>query len=272
MMNVKNLFPREHGAWAILILPYVIGTVVGGGFSGKSFLGLVSIILLFLGRQPLGMMAKSWVRREKRSGRPSSTGLMLSFMLLSSTGTGLLLWLVIKSRVWDLLLIGSGALFLILFHTFLTAHGKARTVVGEIIGVAALTSTAPLGFLLSSMKISQEVFVLWLLNLMYFSGSIFYIKMRKKGLLSRKNLHPLPKNMNLVRECLAYLLVLVIILGLLMWTGSIPVLVTLAFVPMIFHSMLGILILRPRFEIIKQGVIQTQVALVYAVLFILFWK
>lgn len=44
-MSVKSLIPKEHGAWAMLILPYIIGTVVGGGFSGKSFFERVFFLL-----------------------------------------------------------------------------------------------------------------------------------------------------------------------------------------------------------------------------------
>lgn len=271
-MPAKKLIPKEHGAWAMLILPYVIGAVVGRGFSGKSFLGLVAVILLFLARQPLGILAKGLVLKGKRAEKLPSIELLLSFILLSSTGSGLFLWLILKLRVWELLLIGLWALFLILFHTFLTVHGKARTVIGEIIGIATLTLTAPVSYFLSGMGFSDDVFILWLLNIFYFSGSIFYIKMRKRAVLSRKGLHTFPKNMNMVKECLAYLLALAIILILLISTGSIPVLLSLAFMPMIVHTLWGILILRPRFAIIKQGIIQTQMALVYTILFIILWK
>ena len=85
-MRVKNLVPREHGAWAILILPYVLGTVLGGGFSRKSFLDLLAVVLIFLARQPLGVLGRGLVLKGKRAEKLPSIGLLLSFMLLSSTG------------------------------------------------------------------------------------------------------------------------------------------------------------------------------------------
>jgi hypothetical protein len=31
-MSIKNLIPKEHGGWAILILPYCVGVAIGEAY------------------------------------------------------------------------------------------------------------------------------------------------------------------------------------------------------------------------------------------------
>ncbi len=164
------------------------------------------------------------------------------------------------------------ALVLFLVHTFLSLRRKERTVPGELLGVGLLTLSAPAGFVLSGGKLVSEAFILWLLNAFYFAGSIFYIKMRKKAALREKETLIFPHNINLVKECFAYILLLMMILLLFLFVGIVPLLVLLAFVPMIIHTIWSIVVLRPEFKIIKQGWIQTYLSLIYSVLLVISLK
>lgn len=270
-MTIKTYFPKEHGAWAILVLPYFIGMAIGGGLTGKGILGLFGIILLFLSRKPLLLLLKERFLKE-RTTSSNRKNLYQSIFLFSITGTIVFLWLLIKYRLWEIIIIGLMALFLLLVHTYFVLSKKERTVAGEILGVCLLTLTAPLGAILSGTDLTREVLILWFLNILYFSGSIFYIKMRKKAVLARKGPLNFPFNINLVKECLAYIFILVIVLALLVANKIVPVLVFLAFIPMMVHTLWSILVLRPKFEIFKQGFIQMGLSLIYSVLLVIFWK
>jgi hypothetical protein len=270
-MSIKILIPKEHGVWAILILPYCVGVAIGGGVSGRVILGLIGILLLFLSRRPFFLLLKQGLFKN-RSLNFQKKDLQKSFCLYSGAGAGLLLWLLIRYRLWDLIMLGLMALVLFLVHTFLALQRKERTVIGELLGVGLLTLSAPVGFVLSGGKLVSEAFILWLLNVFYFAGSIFYIKMRKKAVLGEKRALIFPHNINLVKECLAYILLLMIILLLFLFAGVVPVLMLVAFVPMVVHTMWSIVVLRPEFKIIKQGFIQTYLSLIYSVLLVISWK
>ncbi len=270
-MSLKNLIPKEHGAWAIFILPYFVGATVGGGISGRGILGFFGIILLFLSRQPLNLILKMYFS-EVRLQRIKRGELWQAFLLFLGGGVGIFFWLIVRNRLGDLIKIGLIALFLFLFHTYLALYRKERTLFGELLGVALLAISAPVGVVLSGGKLSRGTLILWLLNVFYFAGSIFYIKMRKKAVRARKKIPSFPFNINLVKECLTYIVLLIIILVLLVFTKSVPVLVPLAFIPMVIYTLWGIIVLRPKFEIMKQGLVQTSLALIFSVLIIIFWR
>ena len=270
-MSLKTLIPKEHGAWAILILPYFVGVAVGGGISGRGILGFFGLLLLFLSRQPLHLILKMYFS-EVRLQRIKRRELWPAFLLFLGGGIGIFLWLIFRYRLGDLIIIGLIALSLFLFHTYLALYRKERTLIGELLGVALLTISAPVGVVLSAGKFSRGTLILWLLNVFYFAGSIFYIKMRKKAARARKRILSFPFNINLVKECLAYIVLLIIILVLLVFTKSVPVLVPLAFIPMVIHTLWSIIVLRPKFEIMKQGLVQTSLSLIFGVLIIIFWK
>ncbi|HEB34466.1 MAG TPA: hypothetical protein ENI18_01285 [Candidatus Aminicenantes bacterium] len=270
-MSLKTLIPKEHGAWVILTLPYFVGATVGGGISGRGILGFFGILLLFLSKQPLHLILKMNFS-EVRLQRIKKGELWQAFLLFLGCGTGIFLRLIFRYRLGDLIKIGLIALFLFLFHTYLALYRKERTLIGELLGVALLTISAPVGVVLSGGKLSRGTLILWLLNVFYFSGSIFYIKMRKKAARARKKIPSFPLNINLVKECLAYIVLLIIILVLLVFTKGVPVLVPLAFIPMVIYILWSIIVLRPRFEIMKQGLIQTSLSLIFGVLIIIFWR
>jgi hypothetical protein len=270
-MSLKTLIPKEHGAWAILILPYFIGVTVGGGISGRGILGFFGLLLLFLSRQPMHLILKMYFS-EVSLQRIKRGELWPAFLLFFGVGVGIFLWLIIRFGLGEVIIIGLIALFLFLFHTCLALYRKERTLIGELLGVALLTISAPVGVVLSGGKFSKGTLILWLLNIFYFAGSIFYIKMRKKAARTRKRIPSFPFNINLVKECLAYIVLLIIILVLLVFTKSVPVLVPLAFIPMVIHTLWSIIVLRPKFEIMKQGLVQTSLSLIFCVLIVIFWK
>ena len=269
-MYLKALIPKEHGAWAILILPYFVGVAIGEGLSGRNILGLFGTLLIFLSRQPLLILVKRRLSGHKSLKYPENE-LWRNFFFLSGGGAAIFLWLFVQYRLGDLIILGLMAMFLSFIHTCLVLYQKERTVIGEVLGVVILTLSAPAGFVLSGGELAKEAFILWFLNAFYFSGSIFYIKMRKKAILSRSELN-FPKNINLVKECLAFISILVLIVVILVFIKIMHVLVFLAFVPMVTHTLRSIFLLRPKFEIMKQGLIQTALSLMFAVLTVIFWR
>lgn len=53
------LLPREHGGWAMLLIPLVVALAVAGqwGWEGPLFLG--TCLALYVSRQPLTMLARA---------------------------------------------------------------------------------------------------------------------------------------------------------------------------------------------------------------------
>ena len=177
------MLPREHGSWAMLLVPCCIGVIVAGGFSPPSVLGLVGCLLLFLCRRPFVILLKS--RRSKEDTDHTDPLLWMSFAIPAISGLSIFIWLLFQYSLWYLLLLGFISVLVFTAHTLLTLQRRERTVSGELLGILVLTMSAPLAFYISRNELRADAFVLWLLNALYFGASVFYIKMRFSSHLSR---------------------------------------------------------------------------------------
>jgi hypothetical protein len=66
----------------------------------------------------------------------------------------------------------------LLIHLRMTLNKKHLSIPGEIIGVLGLTASAPLMYLYLYEILDARGWVLWAISILYFSGSIFYVKLK----------------------------------------------------------------------------------------------
>ena len=266
----KILVPKEHGAWAMLILPYFIGVVITDGLSTRTILGLISVLLLFLSRSPLIILLKEKFLNSHHG--LSRRELWLSFGFPAAIGFGIFFWLLIRYSLWELLVIGSIGLIFFTFHTWLTFRRKKRSIFGDLVGIFMLTLSAPLAVCISQGQLTHLAFVLWLLNALYFSTSVFHVRMRVRASVLRESLISSRVKLPLVKNCLAYLTILMLTITILTFADWIPVLVPLAFVPIIAHTAWSIITLHSKIKIIRVGLVQIGLSLIFAALMIISYK
>lgn len=176
-MTLKEFIPKEHGAWAMWIVPMLSGAIATR-FSGWFFEFFLSFSLLYIVHHPVVQM----VKRKKPSDRNEFrqvAGLALPAFLLG------LAPVVLAGRQW---LVVFGAIELLLFtvsvRNFLDR--EQRSFINELEIVAALTLTAPAAYYVVSGELDLRAAELFLMNFLFFGSSVFYVKMRieflkKKG-------------------------------------------------------------------------------------------
>ncbi len=65
-MSPKPPIPREHGAWGLLLQPFVAGAILGGQWTNLFVPALGMVLMGFLMREPLTVMAREmWVFRRR---------------------------------------------------------------------------------------------------------------------------------------------------------------------------------------------------------------
>ncbi|UCE18680.1 MAG: YwiC-like family protein [Gemmatimonadota bacterium] len=261
---LKKLLPREHGSWAILLIPYCLGAIIAGGFSPPSILGLVGCLLLFICRRPLIILLKSRKSRE-------DTGplLWMNFVVPALSGLSIFIWLLFQYNLWYLFLFGFISVLVFFAHTLLTLQRQERTIIGEFLGILVLTVSAPLAYYLYQHVLTASAVVLWFLNALYFGASVFYVKMRL--ILSAHNDRP-SRRFTHERNILIYLSILLFVLVILSLGKLAPISVVLAFVPMMAHTLWSLMFMPQRLNITRQGFVQVGLSLVFAVLIIMSYK
>lgn len=229
--------PREHGAWAMLLIPLVTGLVVARhwGLEGPLFLG--ACLALYIARQPVTMLAK--ILKEPASQAPARLLAWLGIYLLAGLGFGAPLlftygrWLLLP---WAALF----AAFTVL-HIYLRKHKLDRTPAGELTTIAGLALTAPGAYYVAG-GLELQALHLWVLTTLYSGASVFYVRMKMRQRALRRPAASFGERLSLGRTSLIYVVALAaVLLSLITFAGA-PVLLAIAFLPLvikIFHAILA---------------------------------
>jgi hypothetical protein len=194
------IFPREHGAWGLLLVPMVTGAGVAFRESTQILpvlLLLLAALALFWLRTPveslLGTSAmRAQTSNERRlvaiviAGLVTVAGLALGTLL--GAGRNPLLWLIGVASV--IALVGQSLLKLMWRQPpRLSSQGEARRhrgkqfthqvrMLSEIVGTIGLTASGPAAYYVMTGKFGSTAWMLWIANLVFAGNQIHYVQLR----------------------------------------------------------------------------------------------
>lgn len=226
---------RQHGAWAMFLVPAFMALFLNPAMVYSSLLLIFSFILIFLAHQPAG----KFLRFLKITGKPDS----LSFLwVLLLAGSGFLIsgFLLVHYQRWDALILGGIVGLLLLMHLWMTLNKEALSITAELIGVLGLTASAPFVYIFNNVSLDAEGWVLWMLNFLYFSGSIFYIKLKLRWQPS----HPepsLPGKIKAGKLLIIFSIILILYLFVTIKIRGYSLLFMVAFLPFFLKAAYGLI-------------------------------
>ncbi len=257
-MNFKPPIPHEHGAWAMLYAPMLIAVAVLGRFELSIWLFLIATTAIFLAHEPLTWLVKL---NPKRPSSPqifrASKWWLVIYLVIASTST---IPLLLSYQRWYLLPFGVVLTALLSGHIYLASQREERTIGGEILGVISLTLTAPGAYYVLTGKLNRFCLLLWMLNIVYFTSSIFYVKMRVLRFAKMKNAKAL------TWQCVGYHVLLAAGIGALLWMNWITGLAALAFLPIIIRAFAAMKEEQGKLNLKRIGIAET----IYTLLFVIF--
>jgi hypothetical protein len=255
-MKFKPPIPHEHGAWAMLYAPMLIAVAVLGRFEFLVLLFLLATTAIFLAHEPLAVLVKLNPKRPSSPQifRASKWWLAIYAALAIASSIPLLL------QRWLLAPFGIVLLVLLSAHIFLASKREERTIGGEILGVISLTLTAPGAYYVLTGKLDRFCLLLWVLNIVYFTSSIFYVKMRVSRFAKKKDAQAL------TWQCAGYHVLLAAGIGALLWMNWITGLAALAFLPVILRTFTAMKEERGKLNLKRVGIAET----IYTLLFVIF--
>ncbi len=189
------MLPKEHGAWAMLLIPYLLGTASAGWGGWDSWLLLASVLLLFSSSRPLELVLQRPVQppRIHRAGGDLDPGaappihanelgarrrrafLRLALYLGLGGISGMLL--LLQFQRWGLLPIGGAAGAILAAQLPLRRRRLDRTWPSRLLSIAALSATGPAAYYVSSGVLDHRAFAVWLLSAIYSGASVFYVRL-----------------------------------------------------------------------------------------------
>jgi hypothetical protein len=217
--------PKEHGTWAMLYIPMLLALVLTGVLNLKSFLFFLAVTALFFLRDPLESSVRLRILRVHERRRYFDLWSLIFALIALIPGTILVLYWGLSELLWF------AVLFLAAFviHLSLSHYRLERGIFSQLIAVVALTSSAPGMQYAVTASLSSITWSLWILSILFFSSSVFYVKMHIKRHMQKSNTR------SITMKCFGYHAFLMLILVALTLYNFIPALAVIAFVPVVLR-------------------------------------
>jgi hypothetical protein len=229
-----------------------------GHFEFSVFLFLLATTAIFLAHEPLAVL----VRLNPK--RPSSPQIFREskwwLAIYSTFALAATLPLILQYQRWWLVPFGIVLIAFLTAHIYLASKREERTIGGEFLGVISLTLTAPGAYYVVTGRLDRFCLLLWALNIVYFTSSIFYVKMRVSRFAKKKDAA------RLTWQCLSYHVLLMALVGLLIWQGWITLVAAIAFLPIVVRTFAGMKEQKGKLNLKRIGIAES----VYTLLFVVF--
>ena len=217
--------PKEHGAWAMLYVPFVVGTLVAARFSWRMVMLALSVTFLFIARESL----LAWWRGRSRGQTLVEARRMMVYLSLAAVfGAPLVLFY----QLFWLVPLGIVTLALLAINARQAVRREDRSIGGETMAILGLTLTAPTAYYTASGASDGTALWLWAMCALYFTSSVFYVKLRVHWLNRRKP----EARRHSWRLCALYHSFLLGALMVFAITGSLNLLTLVAFAPALARS------------------------------------
>jgi hypothetical protein len=233
-MWLKPPLPKEHGSWAMLTIPLLLGVMIASDWQWRVLVLLVAAASFFLMRLPLALLIKS---RKRVSGGKASLwqwAVIYGGITIFSSG-----WLILAQSLWWLAMMGLVGSMLLLFNLWLVSQRQEMSVAGELVGIAGLALGAPMGYYVASGQLDGTAAALWLINALYFGGTVFYVKLKVRQQPRLPAPNRLSERLVKAKACLAYQTIALTLIILLVTLRQAPLLSPLALAPTTLKMLYG---------------------------------
>ena len=158
--------PREHGAWGMLLFPFVSGALLAGNMTPAILPALLAAVAVFVARAPIVILLRK--RPEAPAARRT---LWLAAAVLAVCGT----WLLFVVPAAWLAFLGATGSLLVVVHVRAVIRGRQHAVPLQLAGAAGLTLSGALAYLSGGRQPDMILLLLWLAQTVHYTGSVLKI-------------------------------------------------------------------------------------------------
>ena len=251
--------PREHGAWGLLLVPLFTGAAVGIAAAHRIWpvvLFTLAALALFWLRTPAeSLLGTTPLKVQTASERKL---VFMATLALAAVSAGCLAGLLWHGRNRGLLLLGGVAALAFVFQAVLKKISRKARTASQLVGTFGLTCTAPAAYYVASGRLDAHAVVLWAANWIFAGDQIHFVQLR----IHAAHTATFREKWALGRGFFLIQITLMPILAMAWRWHFIPVLVILAFVPVLlrgiswfFRGPQSLLIRRLGWSEMKQGIL-----------------
>ncbi|MGK7917506.1 MAG: YwiC-like family protein [Prochloraceae cyanobacterium] len=202
----RPTFSPEHGVYVVLFGSFLTGAALAQDWTFVTSLALVSAFCGFQAEYPLSMQLK-----QRSSWKPR---LLVWGGCYGLVALVIALWL--SWRTPSLLWLYGTALAALVFDGIEVLKKERKSILNEVVTFAAVCLVAPITATATTGSLTVTALALWSFNALFFSSSIFTVKLRK------------PKTSSFLPGLIYHIIALLGVLGLYL-VGLLPLLTILPF-------------------------------------------
>ncbi|WP_421658266.1 YwiC-like family protein [Leptothermofonsia sp. ETS-13] len=163
------IYSPEHGVYVMLFVSFLTGAAAAQKWTWATTLALICAFAGFQAEHPLTLQIKqrrSWKSRFLVWGSLYA-GIALGIAVCLCLQTPMLLWLYL------------GAIAAFVIDAVSVFYRQQKSFTNELLTFAAVCLAAPFAYIATTGTWTLSMLGLWLLNTLFFSSSIFTVKLRK---------------------------------------------------------------------------------------------
>lgn len=194
---MKWYIPREHGAWAMLIVPYWVGAFISG-VQWSHLIFFFGILSLYFAQAPL----LTFVRNPKHKD------VWPSFFVYVMIGFTLITPYLFNNLA--LLKIGLCIIPLFFINIYFAKTKRERLFINDFVAIVALSALMLLAYRLTEPALTVQIFIYMIIVIIFFTSTVFHVKshIREK------------KNKQFHKYSLIYHIAIVVVAFVFQWFGA----------------------------------------------------
>jgi hypothetical protein len=264
----QPIITREHGSWAVLFVPMIVGISYADNATLNNLWLACSALGVFMSYIPVHTMMRELGGQPQGKEKLYASELWGSIYLLVGFFSILPLFLQGYLHLITFAMLGSAAFF---GNFFLTRSGN-KSIVSDLTAVAGLTLSAPSAYYIAVGSLDIHAFVLWMLNFLFFGSSVFYVHMKISVVSLKKEHLQFSERMSLGRLNIVYHIIIISIVVVMSLYNLTQLTVSLAFIPMIVHAVIGTVKLSSKVKFKKLGYLLLAQSIFFGLALSIIWS
>ncbi len=175
----KLVWPREHGAWGMLLVPLITGAAVGvESLHAMAAVALfaAAAVALFCLRVPVEIWLETSPLRAQTDAERQTLASFISIYAAAAFAAIGVLFAMGYER--GLLLIGAVAALAFGAQTLLRRAGRSTRMISQVVGTIGLSSTAAGAYFVATHRLDERAVLLWAVNWIFAGNQVHFVQLR----------------------------------------------------------------------------------------------